>query len=633
MFGGLDKDNYASLGDAVMGPVRAYTNLRWTGFYLCHQFDATGSSWTAPHSHRVPPVSTWRFLRSEGWGLGPLYLGRQWLRTPNAAGHMVSVPNPGWSEANGKTDGQHAVELAKGVEMENGATIYIDLELDGFMNDAEAKRYLKGWFAAVTQAGYRPGAYCWDSNDARKICTTFRDVAIWFIRMPEQQPTVYNESDGMLFRLPPAADFVDPEEEPGQIGRVACQFAWYNQERGFPGAKLRTSPTTLHEVNPIDFDAARMPDPSHPEAKTALCLTDFGSNAPAAFFLDPSVAAWQFLENGRQWGDWMQGGIVTPEAVTFKDLGYGRWFDTASVAAASRKTWNVDLFGLGVDGSLWTTRLLSVGDDLPWSEPQVLNSSTPARHGSAIAAVSRRTDVLDVFFFNTAHELTTTWWAPGDPDWQAHVGAISHGFSFAPGTNIAALTSPTDSERLDLFAVDSSNTVRWVQWRTPAPWATASVPLAEAADPAVGVHAIWSEGQIHLLVGTRSGRLAHLVHPDGTQGGPSDWSTVGFVPRVAAQARPMAARVTRFSGAVVAVVIDSLGILSWSAYDGVNWTVPGTDVPPKGYSTGGRLAVTVTSPEALDVLLPDQKNSWYVRRLVPSGVPAAPLTTGELWAW
>ncbi|MFF4948685.1 hypothetical protein ACWC2K_32725 [Streptomyces chattanoogensis] len=147
-----------------------------------------------------------------------------------------------------------------------------------------------------------------------------------------------------------------------------------------------------------------------------------------------------------------------------------------------------------------------MGENLPWSEPQVLNPSNPARHGSAIAAVSRRTDVLDAFFFNTAHELTTTWWTPGDPNWQAHGGAITHGFGFAPGTNIAALISPTDSGRLDAFAIDSSNTVRWVQWRTPAPWASATVPLPESADPAVGVHATWHEGQIPLLVEARGGR-------------------------------------------------------------------------------------------------------------------------------
>ncbi|MFI9354706.1 hypothetical protein [Streptomyces lydicus] len=90
---------------------------------------------------------------------------------------------------------------------------------------------------------------------------------------------------------------------------------------------------------------------------------------------------------------------------------------------------------------------------------------------------------------------------------------------------------------------------------------------------------------------------------------------------------------TSFNGMVVAVVIDSLGILSWSAYDGLNWSDPGSDVAPKGYSTSGRLAVTVTGPEALDVLLPHQEKSWYVRRLVPSGMPLAPLTADGIWAW
>ena len=33
MYGGFDKDDYNTLGDQVMGPIRGWTNLRFIGFH------------------------------------------------------------------------------------------------------------------------------------------------------------------------------------------------------------------------------------------------------------------------------------------------------------------------------------------------------------------------------------------------------------------------------------------------------------------------------------------------------------------------------------------------------------------------------------------------------------------------
>ena len=157
MFGGFDRDSYQVLGDGVMGPIRGNTTLRWIGFYLAHSAIASGSTWTARHP-RNPPVSTWRFLRSEGWGVAPIFLARQF--TTDSAGH--SAPNPNWTEANGILDGNHAVALANAsdasnlVDIERGATLYLDLEADGFVSVPAAQNYLRGWFTTVRAAGYRP---------------------------------------------------------------------------------------------------------------------------------------------------------------------------------------------------------------------------------------------------------------------------------------------------------------------------------------------------------------------------------------------------------------------------------------------------------------------------------------------
>jgi hypothetical protein len=642
MFGGLDRDSYDALGDAVVGPIRVHTNLRWVGFYLAHAHAAYGSTWTARRPARTPPVSTWRFLRAEGWGRAPLYLGRQFLPNPGGAG----IPNPDWSEANGRTDGRHAAALATTdnpanlVDIESGATIYIDLEADGFMAVPAAVNYLRGWFTEVVAAGYRPGTYCSNRTDAAAVRTTFPNVAIWFFQIPTTQPQVYDESAGRL-TLPPASNYHDPGGVMPRFGRVATQFAWYNSSRAFTGAKLKTGATTSHNVAPIDFDAARVTDPAHPEDRAALAFAPFRPGQPAAFALASEAAAWEFFEAGA-WGAWGQAAALA-SATPMADLGYGKWFDTASLAAASRRPGLVDIFGLGIDGSLWTAwRTADVpatggqpAQDGQWSPtPQILNPAMPARPGCGVAAVSRKTDVLDVFFINRNHELTTTWWTPADMNWQAHTGPITAGFAFAPATNIAAITSPADGERLDLFAVDWSNNIRWSQWRNGGPWRTETIQGVGGIDPAVGVHAAWHGGGIHLVTATRDGSLAHLSHPDGTMPPPgtvpnaTGFTLQGTVPGLGAAVRPMGLRLTSLGASLIAVGIASNGALFWAVWNGGVLWIPGLDVAAPAYSTSGRIAATPFGANSMDVMLPNQDGDVVLRRLTVAGIP--PLATASV---
>src|SRR5687767_12900993 len=111
MFARFDRDDYGAIGDSLALTIKANTNLRWLGFYLAHFHHTSGSSWTAPRT-RIPQVTTWQFLRSEGWGLAPLFLGRQFVSQvildPNgqplldARGNPRKrlVPNPEWTESN-----------------------------------------------------------------------------------------------------------------------------------------------------------------------------------------------------------------------------------------------------------------------------------------------------------------------------------------------------------------------------------------------------------------------------------------------------------------------------------------------------------------------------------------------------
>jgi hypothetical protein len=554
-----------------------------------------------------------------------------------------SIVNPNWSEANGRTDGRHAVALATTnnpanlVDIEAGATIYIDLEADGFMATPTAVNYLRGWFAEVAAAGYRPGTYCSNLTDAAAIRTTFPNVAIWFFQIPATQPQVYDEAAGRL-TLPPAANYHDPGGVMPRFGRVATQFAWYNSARAFTGAKLKTGATTSHNVAPIDFDAARIADPAHPEDRAALAFAPFRPGQPAAFALASEAAAWEHFEAGA-WGAWGQA-AAHASATPMADLGYGKWFDTASVAAASRQPGLVDIFGLGIDGSLWTAwRTADIpaaggqpAQDGQWAPtPQILNPTMPARPGCGVAAVSRKTDVLDVFFINRNHELTTTWWTPTDMNWQAHTGPITAGFAFAPATNIAAMTSPTDPERLDVFAIDWSNSVRWTQWRHPGPWQGAIVAGVTTADPAVGVHGTWHGGGIHLIAGLRDGSLAHLSHPDGNMSNAAGWAFNGALPSLGTLVRPMGLRVVSLAGFLVVVGIASNGNLFWAAWSGLLWGLPGLSNATPAYSTSGRIAATPFDANSIDVMLPNHDGEIVMRRLTLSGNPLAPVLLSNSW--
>jgi hypothetical protein len=249
-------------------------------------------------------------------------------------------------------------------------------------------------------------------------------------------------------------------------------------------------------------------------------------------------------------------------------LGFGRWFDTRSAAAASRRPELVDLFGLGIDGSVWNCwRTADQGGvDGSWAPvPQLVSPPKSARFGSAVAAVSRKLDLLDVFFFNTNQELANTWWSPVDTNWLGHVGSMTRGFKFAPASNILALVSPTDGERLDVFAADSANGLRWVQWRNSGAWQCVTVPTGGPIDPSLGVRGAWFGGQMHLIAGMRDGSLVHLSHPDGNFG--TGWQLRGQLPSFRLL-RPMGFAVAATESFLVVAAIVANQTLFWTGFDG-----------------------------------------------------------------
>lgn len=641
MFGGFDRDSYDALGDNVFAPIRGETTLRWIGFYLCHDAAGGGSTWTARRPARSPALSTWRFLRSQGWGLAPLYLGRQFL--PPLAKGGPARSNPAWTEAQGIIDGNHAIALTRMnnaghlVDIESGATIYIDLENDGFVSVPAAQNYLRGWFDTVRGAGFRPGVYCAHpvprpgkhyTSDGPLIRTLFPDVAIWFFRIPDTQPVVYNEQNAQLI-LNSVDEYRDADGSlTAPTGYIAAQYAWYNASRAVTGARLKTGPATFFNVAPIDFDAALVSDPSHPEDRTAVVFSKFKAVEPVVIFLTSDYIWWSSRLGGT-WGDWV-GGISDVAQAPLHDLGYGKWFDTRAVAAASRGEGLVDIFGLGVDGSLWTcwcmTDLVAKEDN--WSGPAVIGGPRTARHGSAIAAVSRTAGALDVFFFNTNHELTNAYWRTDSPNWAAQTGPVTHGFNFHPASGVHPLVTAADSQRIDVFAVDWSNTVRWAQWKAPAPWQCVSVAINGSVDPAVGIQVAWHDGRIHLVAAMRDGTLAHLSHPGGNLATP--WTSHGVLPTGAAGWRPTGFCMTAADNVLVVAAVATDQSLVWWGLEAGAWSGPSSNTVTPPYSSAGRVAGFPFDGNSVDVAVLDQSANFFYHRLT-SGAAGSPPTLTETW--
>jgi hypothetical protein len=137
---GMDVAGYP--GDRVMRSLIKNTNLRWTGFYLT----------PAPsQGHKLGWMGKHDFLRDLGWGIAPIYVGRQVKSVPHSD-HRLTPEN-------GTKDGAHAAELARLAGFAFRSIIYLDFE-NGLPLLDEQKEYYAAWAAELQNNGLRPGVYC-----------------------------------------------------------------------------------------------------------------------------------------------------------------------------------------------------------------------------------------------------------------------------------------------------------------------------------------------------------------------------------------------------------------------------------------------------------------------------------------
>jgi hypothetical protein len=220
-FAGMDRDTYP--GDDVMEAL-IRTNLKWTGFYLT----------PAPsQGHNLKWMGKRSFLRGIGWGLAPIYVGRQVESVKHADYRMTPET--------GKHDGEDAFRLAKSAGIEDGAIIYLDFENGAPLEDKQ-KSYYEAWAAKLRSRGYRPGLYC-VASIAAGLVPVVPNAVVWvanFSRFPKQ---VYT---------PP---FPQPDPALGEINASLWQLRG-NTTIEYDDLEGRTKHTV------VDLSSSFMLDPS-----------------------------------------------------------------------------------------------------------------------------------------------------------------------------------------------------------------------------------------------------------------------------------------------------------------------------------------------------------------------------------
>jgi Domain of unknown function (DUF1906) len=141
-YAGIDTARYP--GNEAMQWLCKETNLWWTGLYL----SVGGIGLT--------DKATWRgkypVLRNMGWGVAPLYVGKQ-RNSPKLKARA------GHERLDGYLDGTEASALALREAIPTGCVLYFDYE-GGDQPTRAWMEYYAGWVQAVLDFYYYPGVYC-----------------------------------------------------------------------------------------------------------------------------------------------------------------------------------------------------------------------------------------------------------------------------------------------------------------------------------------------------------------------------------------------------------------------------------------------------------------------------------------
>jgi hypothetical protein len=185
----------------------------------------------------------------------------------------------------------------------------------------------------------------------------------------------------------------------------------------------------------------------------------------------------------------------------------GSFAPGTAVAAVSRSSENIDLFAVGDDGRVYTA-WWRAGEGWSGSTWDSLGGSFAP--GTAVAAVSRSRDNIDLFGVDDDGRVTTAWWRAGE-GWAPAGAAFSPiGGFFAAGAPVSAVARSSD--RLDMFVSAEDGLVYTSWWRAAEGWSRGEAewwePMGGSFPPGVPVAAISrSREDIDLYATQADGRI------------------------------------------------------------------------------------------------------------------------------
>lgn len=161
--------------------------------------------------------------------------------------------------------------------------------------------------------------------------------------------------------------------------------------------------------------------------------------------------------NSAWWDRDANNGVWTPP-FSVTPAGFAR--PGAQVAAVARLPHHVDVFWVNQNGavySAWWSRDVNSGI---WNAPFPISRVRSARRGTAIAAVARLPNHMDVFWVGSRGAVISAWWNPG-AGW-SDTFAITAPHSVRPGSQVSAV-SPLP-HKVSAFWVDDQGAVSHSWW-------------------------------------------------------------------------------------------------------------------------------------------------------------------------
>ena len=231
-FAGFDRYDYP--GDVVMDWLRANTNLHWCGYYLGPVPDHPGKTWMARRKH----------LADAGWGIAPLYVGRQ------VQGGCFTA-----TAAQGLADGQNAARMMAAEGFDADTYVYLDIENGAPLSEPQAA-YVKSWCSALEASGFRAGIYC-SHTIALALHNLHPSARIWAfaVATTDSHPV----------------PFPCPELGPAGCGYIGA-FAWQLGQN----CRVQVPPAHLGELD-VDLSSCLTEDPSSPVASFQVAANAIAS--------------------------------------------------------------------------------------------------------------------------------------------------------------------------------------------------------------------------------------------------------------------------------------------------------------------------------------------------------------------